>query len=249
MADFSKQGIIIIKNEVYKKHKTLNDANLEVNITKLYSENGMKEINTLKQEIVTRDKEIFIKMPFIEGVSARDTNNIKLLEELVFDLSIFHELFAKEKNSPKVIYRDAILSNYICENENKYTHIDFSSSNKYVHCFDDLALLLNPLWHNLEKTKIPSLVEKYIENRHIISNKINRKEIKNIKNETKEEIKKYYILQIKNMEIEGFYNNQLKKKINEINYDIIKKQDFKKFLDYRTLRGKMYLETWRKNKI
>ena len=141
MVDKSKQGIEMGEEYVYKKHNSLAKANLEKHIASIYSNNHLLDIRIPEYgDPFMKDENIYLPIEKINGKSLMGNKDSSLKSLLVRDLALFHTMFAQKSkvDNPNVIYRDAINSNYLIDDEN-IIHIDFSSSNKFVHCFDDFS--------------------------------------------------------------------------------------------------------------
>ena len=170
-----------------------------------------------------------------------------LARKLVFDLALFHEMFAQESAmlSSSVIYRDAINSNYMLDNEG-IVHIDFSSSDKFVHCHDDLALFLHPLWGEIPDAERECLVMEYTEHRTRFNtlgvSSIHKIDSRLIANPSAEGRRLYYSGLLTEMEAAGFERGNLNSGLKNIDFNRLKSADFAFFFNFRTLRGEYYLQ-------
>ncbi len=250
MVDNSKQGIEIIGCKAIKRHQSVEKAQLEMDVARMYRDNSARQVSIISYEMVPQeDGSVLLEMPLLTGKSAMGTGDKSLMKNLVLDLAVFHEVFAQSPNSASVIYRDAIPSNYIISDNGGYTHVDFSSSQKYVHCLDDLALLTHPLWSKNTKSDAETLMEDYIAYRNEISSKnISRA------NELDAQIPRidsnallsYYIKTIKSMATEENGAKELLERIKDVEFSHIQIEDFQFFFDFRTVRGQCYLKQWGK---
>lgn len=163
-----KQGVKFEEKSVVKKQESFRDGHLEERIANLFASSKVRRISIPRYYgTVMREGEICSIIERLNGKDLLGNSDLKVAEELVKDLALFHEMFSQnpEVDSSSVVYRDAIKSNFILSEDNMIYNIDFSSSNRFVHCFDDLALLLNPAWGKLPSKIISDLKEIYLENR------------------------------------------------------------------------------------
>jgi hypothetical protein len=248
MVDKSKQGIIIKNGVVYKKHTSLNRANLEKNIARIYSNNNLIPLKTAQYyEPIEENDEVFLPNKMIQGRSLIGNKDYLIRSILVRDLALFHEMFAQNSDNicSSVLYRDAINSNYLMD-ESNLIHIDFSSSHKFVHAFDDLAMLLNPLWNKITESESREMVNLYLKCR-VDFNKsgasaIKQINIKQINNHTPDERKEYYINVISDMASQGMDINNLITKIQSVDFDNLNIKDYDVFSEFRTIRGELYIQ-------
>ncbi|MBU4351688.1 MAG: hypothetical protein KJ939_01240, partial [Nanoarchaeota archaeon] len=225
MVDKSKQGIEIEGDYVYKEHGSLAEAELERDVASMYSNNALIPIRTAEYgNPVKRRGTIYLPMKKIEGKSLMGNTDSSLRSLLVRDLALFHTMFAQEPNAngSSVIYRDAINSNYLMDDEG-LVHIDFSSSNKLVHSFDDLALLIHPLWGESTETERKELVKEYLEHRARFDasklSGIKRISAEQIVNLTPEERRISYQESIANMESQGIDAGDLAQAIDYVDFE------------------------------
>ena len=253
-----KQGVCFEEDTVYKKQASIEQGRLEEEVAKIFSSNTEKVIRVPEYHgTIIRDGRPHTAYKHIEGNNLFGNTNQETIEELVEDLALFHEIFSQDpkKNSSSVLYRDAIKGNYLETNEGIY-HIDFSSSSQFVHCFDDLALLLNPSWGEIPKEKREELVDKYILQRKEFRNKgVNR--LDNLSNTSKslitnkvvEERREHYRNKVLRMAQEGFVDETLHQDISRANYERINRDDFQLFERFRKLRADFYIHNvWKEKK-
>ncbi len=163
----SKQGAETGNGIVLKEHPSLQAANTERRIAELYAANRVKPVRVPDYfDPVVKEGKIYASMRHVTGTSPLKTKDSGLLRELVEDLAVFHELFSRDKTlmGAVALYRDAIITNYLLDDRG-HVHIDFSSSSRFVHALDDLALLLNPLWIDIHPEDRDSLASHYFDTR------------------------------------------------------------------------------------
>lgn len=154
-----------------------------------------------------------------------------LARKLVLDLALFHEMFSQESSilSSSAIYRDAINSNYMFDNEG-IVHIDFSSSNKFVHCYDDLALLLHPLWGEIPGAEREFLVKEYFGHRtrfnDLCVSSIHKIDSGLIANSSADERRMYYSGLLNEMEAAGFGMENMDSDLKGVDFNGLKPEDF-----------------------
>jgi hypothetical protein len=249
-----KQGVIMGEERVMKRCPSMEAALLEKKIAELYSNNGARKIRIASyHEPVVVGEEVYLSYDMIKGENLLGVKNQNTIKSLVTDLAMFHEMFSlpgKDLNA-RVLYRDALASNYIAHDES-YTHIDFSSSNKAVHAFDDLALLIHPQWIKVEEVQKDALIEEYISKRKEFKSRCGSyyDQISygvDLKKNT-DKMKRYYEENLINMGIEGEELMEFKRRAEKINFETLEKKDFDFFFDYRTKRAEFYLKKWDEKK-
>lgn len=244
MKDKSKHGVEFEGDFVLKSCSSIEKAYLEIKIAEIYSANGLIPIAVPEYYSVRKSEScITLVMQKINGSSLIGNNDPELTKKLVKELALFHEIFTQEseKLSSSVIYRDAIPSNYLMS-RGRHTHIDFSSSNEYVHCLDDLALLVHPLWSETTEDQRGLLLQQYIANRKGF-NEVNAS-LRNtlnkdfISNRDPNERKEHYQKKLHEMRV------GLASGLTDVDFVDLRKEDFETFFTYRTLRGEYYLRKW-----
>ena len=246
----SKQGIITEEDRVLKVHLSVHSADLERTIGELYSGNKSLLIRTphyFDPEIT--NGVVYLPMQKIKGKNLMHNTNPTVTKTLVRDLALFHEIFSQSDRTcdPNVLYRDAIASNYM-EDDQGLIHIDFSSSNRYVHCFDDLALLLHPEWNRTTPKQRRGAIESYFSwRKYFHSERLRKNSI--IRSFTLldlsvEEKSVFYQATIKQMEdtIPGCRN--FKEEMLRVNFGDLDESDFYTFFKFRDFRAKYYLQKW-----
>ncbi|HII15624.1 MAG TPA: hypothetical protein HA362_04895 [Nanoarchaeota archaeon] len=244
----SKQGVELEAGRVLKVHKSLEAAELEKLIAGLYSGNNFVPIRTPKYGIpFLKEQNVYLPMERIDGKDLMGNKDVSLARKLVLDLALFHEMFAQESAmlTSSAIYRDAINSNYMLDNAG-IVHIDFSSSNKFVHCYDDLALLLHPLWSEIPDAERECLIREYIEHRTRFNalgvSSIHKIDSRLIANPSAEGRRLHYSGLLKEMEAAGFDMGVRASDFKGIDFNRLEPADFAFFFDFRTLRGEYYLQ-------
>jgi hypothetical protein len=253
MIELCKQGIEFKDGYVLKKHDSLENALLEKNVALLYSQNHIKKIYIPKYKgIIHTSQGIYLKIEKIGALSLMGKGDKNINQQLVYDLALFHGLFSQKGNnlSSSVLYRDAIKSNYLLDKD-KLVHIDFSSSNRWVHCFDDLALLLHPLWSDIKHKEMDKLVSFYIDSRQYFHNQniinLNDLDNLNIKNSLEDERRDSYKELIVQMKDSSLDSSRVEDELNDVDFNNILLENFNTFFKFRTLRGKYYLnKVWDK---
>lgn len=244
----SKQGVELEVERVLKVHKNLEAAELEKLIASLYSGNNFVPIRTPKYGIpFLKEQKVYLPMEKIYGKDLIGNKDELLARKLVLDLALFHEMFSQESSilSSSAIYRDAINSNYMFDNEG-IVHIDFSSSNKFVHCYDDLALLLHPLWGEIPGAEREFLVKEYFGHRtrfnDLCVSSIHKIDSGLIANSSADERRMYYSGLLNEMEAAGFGMENMDSDLKGVDFNGLKPEDFAFFFNFRTLRGRYYIQ-------
>jgi len=219
--DKSKQGTKIENGAVIKTHTNRESLNNEIEIVEKYGQyvNVPKILDIRESEIVYE---------FIKGTSAMDNTDYSVTRELIKELAIFHSLFRKNQSS--VLYRDAITSNSIISKKGIY-QIDFSSCDRLVHCFDDLALLVNPNWNRA----IPDeFITDYLLQREKFDPRF-------CLDEKLRELTDYKSI-IRNMI--PFCKNGFEEEIDRVSFSEVRRKDYKVFNKFREYRAKFYKNLW-----
>lgn len=251
----SKQGVELEAKRVLKTHNSLEAAELEKLIASLYSGNNFVPIRTPKYGVpFLKGQKVYLPMEKIYGKELMGNKDESLARKLVLDLALFHEMFAQESAilSSGVIYRDAINSNYLLVND-RVVHIDFSSSNKLVHCYDDLALLLHPLWGEIPSAKREYLVKEYFEHRTrfnaLCVSSIHNIDSRLIANSSADERRMHYSGLLNEMRTAGFGIENMDSDLKGVDFNGLNPKDFAFFFNFRTLRGMYYIQkVWGKTK-
>lgn len=219
--DKSKQGIKIEDGVVVKTHTDQACLNNELEIVEKYGRYVMipKVLEIRKYDIVYE---------LITGSSAMGNTDSEITKRLIRDLALFHSIYRKSPSS--VLYRDAIASNSIISEEGIY-QIDFSSSNRLVHCFDDLALLVNSNWNKA----IPDdfLIE-YLSQRMKFDSVFDL--------EKKEREITDYDSIIRTMV--SFCEEGFEEEIKRVSFSEIIMDDFEVFRKFRDYRAEFYKDIW-----
>ncbi len=250
MVDRSKQGIIERGELVLKRHNSIKSANLEMQVARNYANQQVSPISIpIYREPFVENSLVYLPYKKIKGKSLMGNSDLEITIKLVRDLALFHEIFAQKPGSASVIYRDAINSNYLLDKE-EIVHIDFSSSNQFIHSFDDLALCIHPLWGKSTKCEREKLIKEYLEFRKNLNgsdiSKIEKISLDQISQQSPDERKENYKDLITNMESSGMYVGNLKNKIDKVDFVNLNMADYDTFFKFRTIRGEFYLQkVWR----
>jgi hypothetical protein len=219
--DKSKQGIKIENGVVIKTHTNKENLNNEIEIVKKYG-------RYVKVPKILDISEHNITYELINGTSAMSNTDYGVTRDLIEELAIFHSLFRKNRSS--VLYRDAITSNSIISEQVIY-QIDFSSSNRLVHCFDDLALLVNPNWNQA----IPDdFITDYLIQREKFDSKFGL-------DEKLRELTDYKSI-IRNMS--QFCEPAFEEEIDKVSFSEIRRKDYIVFNKFREYRAEFYKNLW-----
>jgi len=245
---FCKEGIEIDGHLIIKKHATEEGARLEKIIAELYGNNTVRQINIPKYYGVSiREGKPCLNMEYVDGRTALGHSDFNLAEILIGDLALFHHMFSLGEEG-SVLYRDSIPSNYIITSKNKIVHVDFSSCDRFIHAWDDVALLLNPSWSTLTDYEKESLIDKYIQFRAQFSTtpKFTEKLPKQPENRNPEQRIRYYIESTKRMLATGFTQVYLLENFENVDFKNLRREDFSTFDKFRTLRADYYRQKiWR----
>ena len=248
MVDRSKQGMMERGELVLKRHESIQTANLEIQIARHYTNQQISLIRIPKYgEPFVEGSLVYLPSNKVKGESLMDNNNLGLTIQLVRDLALFHELYAQSKKdlASSVIYRDAIMSNFLLV-DGEIVHLDFTSSNRFVHCFDDLALLLNKSWNNVPQTEVSNLVNLYIRLRskfrelgvraigNLDQNLVGNKEVS--------DRLKHYTERISAMASSGIDTQGLDNLFSGVDFRTMDRKDFSAFSTFREIRAKYYLQ-------
>jgi len=246
----SKQGIILEEQRVLKIHPSIESAELERTIADLYSRNMHLPIRTpqyFTPEVV--DNIISLPMERIKGRNLMYNTDQSITDTLVRDLALFHEIFSQSDKAcdPNVLYRDAIASNYM-QDDYGLIQIDFSSSNRFVHCFDDLALLLHPAWNKTTKEQRKRAVRSYIGHRNNFHGQGLRRILRitpfHLSGNGTEEKRCFYRDTIEKMEDTVPDCKNFKTELQRINFELLDENDFERFFQFRDFRARYYLKSW-----
>lgn len=225
--DKSKHGIKLEEDVVIKHYDKHEDLINELDVIKQY---GI--FVNIPEVFFVDDNELRTK--YIDGKSLMHNDSKEITSQLIKDLAIFHSMFRVTESV--TLYRDSILSNYIMSEDNSIYHIDFSSSNKLVHSFDDLALLLNPNWN---KATNEDFVEMYLEHRKVLDKMFigdyQKYPLTNYSKPIKE------MLGINTKE-----SKALSDRIMDTSFENLRLKDYSAFSDFRTIRAEFYLNKWSK---
>ncbi|MDP3728776.1 MAG: hypothetical protein Q8R18_04960 [bacterium] len=241
----SKQGIILEEHRVLKRHPSIESADLERTIAGLYSGNAYFPIRTphyFAPEI--RDSVVYLPMERIKTKNLMHNADPSITKILVRDLALFHHMFSQHPipGTSNVLYRDSIPSNYIITPENHIVHIDFSSSDRFVHAWDDVALLLNPAWSTISDPNRERLIEEYIRLREQFSTtpRFTEQLPRAPDNQTEEQRRVYYVETTKRMLATGFTQVALLGKFDVVDFRTLRREDYRVFDEFRTLRANFY---------
>ncbi len=243
-----KQGIDIEGNHVLKKIKDLSIGNLEIEVATTYSKtHSDRNIHVPTYEGVYHiNGKLCLVMEHLQGDNLLGNQDPELHDTLVRDLALFHEVFSSDplQVSPVVIYRDAIKSNYIITPDKKLVHIDFSSSNHFVHALDDLALLLHPSWGELPLDDVLKLKTVYFEERekqHRLNTHSLPPGLAPLISKT--DLKQHYTSKIDEMITAGIETPKEINYFHQVNFSTLNPDDYTFFKAFRTMRAQYYLKT------
>lgn len=242
---FCKEGIELHGDKIIKKHSSEEGARLEMAVAEIYSSSTIKSIRVPDYVgFFVRDKKPCLLMERVEGKTALGHSDLNLAERLIEDLALFHHMFSQSEypEMASVLYRDAIPSNHIVTPTGSIVHIDFSSADRFVHAWDDVALLINHAWSNLENKDVNELVKMYFKLRHDFSTTPRFVDqlplIPN--NQTEDQRREYYVKSTRHMLATGFTQESLIKDFDDVDFINLRMEDFKIFDEFRTLRANFY---------
>lgn len=250
---FCKEGVEFDGPNVVKKHHSEKGANLESLVARLYSGSAVRDIKVPKYKgVFVRDGKHCLLMENVIGRTALGHDDFSLAERLIGDLAIFHHMFSQHggANDASVLYRDSIPSNVIITPEGNVVHIDFSSSDRFVHAWDDVALLLNPAWSTLNEDQREELVTRYIQFREefAATSRIVAQLSKQPENQEDGQRREYYIDTTRRMLATGLIQEVLLEQFNDVDFRILRREDFGVFKSFRTLRANFYKQKIWRNK-
>ncbi len=242
---FCKDGIEFDGASVVKKHRSEDGARLEQRIAELYASNTTRIIRVPEYKgFFVRDEKPCLLMERINGRTALGHADYNLAERLIGDLALFHHMFSQHSSPERasVLYRDSIPSNYIIKPDGHVVHIDFSSSDRFIHAWDDVALLLNSAWSTLSDRDREKLIEAYVllREQFSITPRFTAQLPRNPDNQTEEQRRQYYIETTKRMLATGFTQVSLLKKFDTVDFTTLRREDFGVFDEFRNLRANFY---------
>jgi len=230
--------IEIDEGNVIKTAASAVAASREVQLSNDYRNNPIEAVRVLEYNndglrIISKYEEYNNLMGF---------SDIEIGRKLVNDLAIFHSIYSV--NETQVLYRDAMPSNYLLSNDGDVIHIDFSSSNRLIHAFDDLALLLNPRWSKLKSCEREELIDEYIRFRKEFNKfKGNGEFVDKLSTSTPVD----YYQTIEEMKGFGINSRSLEHHLRRVDFKRLKREDFYYFAEYRRMRAEYYLRcVWNK---
>ncbi len=217
----------------------------EQRIAELYTSNTIRPIKIPEYKgVFVRDEKPCLLMGHINGRTALGHKDYNLAKRLVGDLALFHHMFSQHSapEMASVLYRDSIPSNYIIKPDNDIVHIDFSSSDRFVHAWDDVALLLNSAWSTLSGQDREKLIEEYLSLREqfLTTPRFTEQLPKKPDNQTEEQRRQYYLETTKRMLATGLTQIVLLGKFNTVDFRTLRREDFNIFDKFRTLRANFY---------
>ncbi|MBT6044819.1 hypothetical protein HOG54_02100 [Candidatus Woesearchaeota archaeon] len=254
MVDKSKQGISILGDRALKKHASIEDVEMELSVAKAFRNNGLIQIRIPEYGVpLLVDGTFVLPQKRIRGKTLLGLEDELQITRLVRDLALFHELFSRGNStpSPVVLYRDAIASNYVVEEaSDKMFHIDFSSCNRFVHCLDDLALLLHPSWIKTDESMRKTMLEKYVTLRKIFFREgLTSKGFVDIDSPPAHDIGlmiEGYAKSSDKMERSGVVTNGFDRLFGSVDFDKISPNDYGVFHEFRSARSDYYHKViWR----
>lgn len=250
VTQFSKTGVTYKDGKVLKEHDSFDSTNLEVQVARLFLDNSPRPVYTPNYGGAFRqDHKVFLTMEDEDIPTAMGHSDYELAERLVQDLAVFHSLFAQNTGmvGSSVLYRDAIPSNFLVD-EDHHVHIDFSSSARLVHAYDDLALLLNPSWSNLDPELVKNLIAKYDSLRSEIFNTGNTPSVLSqlpmgmIGNPSPQRRKQHYLQTIDSMVDSGVDPGEALDLVEDVDFVNLNPDDYRFFEVFRMMRAEYYIQ-------
>ena len=232
----SKQGVRFEDGAVVKPVSSEAHGLHQIEVATAYRINPRRPVKVIEHQVVVAEQTggWQLRMPAIEHLTL--SVDFQMMRELVLDLAAFHATFASPSEAV-VLYRDAIIGNYL-QTPDGICHIDFASCDKWVHGFDDLALLLCPAWVTLSAAEVDELVAVYIRSRRVFIGETAHA-LPLIKNDAASLIH-YYSESIVAMDRNGFESRNLLNFVDKINLCTLQPVDFRVFKAYREVRAEWY---------
>lgn len=251
--DLSKQKITFNNGWVEKYYASIREAVNDFEVAHSFRDNGFRQIAIPEYqlpEIICKSGKAVMRTRFINGNTALKTNNVYLLYNLVVDLALFHHLFSPRPNilTSCSLYRDAMPSNVLIRGDS-YIHIDFASSDRYVHSLDDLAMLLNPYWVDITEMQRFYLVQAYFQQRDELTayRPMSHFQSYAYANPYMKQRYNHYEQSLITMNKRGVPIGNLRRDLKEVDFRFLRMKDFDFFHHYRLIRARYYQNCiWRK---
>lgn len=247
--DLCKQGISRQGNRVFKAHPSRVAALSECAVTFLYGYNPIRRVQTATLCGYGQRAGSWCSIyRWVEGESLSGAASAVDTRQLVRDLALFHAIFSVAGRPAWCLYRDAITTNVIrCGYS--LVHIDFSSAHRFVHPFDDLALLLQAPWNQVPARDKATLLSLYMDQRAYLDRYAGWGLNLLQKGETtvgEPNLAGHYAASLGQMSAVMKGERDLQAFLTEQTFDELNPGDFPAFVRYRELRARFYQEiVWR----